>query len=150
MKTISYLLITLALIPSQFLLAHCEIPCGIYDDEMRFEMISEHIATIEKSIKQIIELSQEKDKDDHQLIRWVHNKEEHASKIQWIVSQYFLTQRIIPTDPSAKEEYHHYQKRLEYLHKLLFLSMKTKQTTDLSYVEQLRQVLSLFRKSYFS
>jgi nickel superoxide dismutase len=28
--------------------AHCEIPCGIYDDEMRINMVLEHIATIEK------------------------------------------------------------------------------------------------------
>lgn len=29
--------------------AHCEIPCGIYDDQMRVNMIGEHITTIEKS-----------------------------------------------------------------------------------------------------
>ena len=31
--------------------AHCEIPCGIYDDEMRLKMIAEHITTIEKSMR---------------------------------------------------------------------------------------------------
>ena len=36
--------------------AHCEIPCGIYDDVMRLNMISEHVKTIEKSMGQILEL----------------------------------------------------------------------------------------------
>jgi nickel superoxide dismutase len=31
----------------------CEIPCGIYDDEMRINMIAEHITTIEKSVKKL-------------------------------------------------------------------------------------------------
>ena len=38
---------------------HCEIPCGIYDDEMRIEMISEHIGTIEKSMNEIMHLQKE-------------------------------------------------------------------------------------------
>ena len=36
--------------------AHCEIPCGIYDDHMRIHMIEEHITTIEKSMQQIVVL----------------------------------------------------------------------------------------------
>ncbi len=34
--------------------AHCEIPCGIYDDEMRIKIINEHIVTVEKSMNQIV------------------------------------------------------------------------------------------------
>ena len=59
--------------------AHCEIPCGIYGDEMRFEMITEHITTVEKSIKMIVELSKDAEANFHQLSRWITNKEEHAS-----------------------------------------------------------------------
>ena len=40
--------------------AHCEIPCVIYDDEMRIRIINEHIVTVEKSMKQIIELEKGK------------------------------------------------------------------------------------------
>ena len=28
--------------------SHCEIPCGIYHDHMRIELLNEHVATIEK------------------------------------------------------------------------------------------------------
>ena len=77
-----------------FLGAHCEIPCGIYDDEMRVKMIFEHISTIEKSIKQIMKLEKDADRNYNQLIRWVVNKEQHANELQEIVTQYFMTQRI--------------------------------------------------------
>ena len=33
--------------------SHCQIPCGIYNDQMRFDTIAEHITTIEKSMKLI-------------------------------------------------------------------------------------------------
>jgi nickel superoxide dismutase len=40
--------------------AHCEIPCGIYDDHARIHMILEHVTTIEKSMNQITAISKEK------------------------------------------------------------------------------------------
>ena len=33
---------------------HCQVPCGIYGDEMRFEMMDEDIDTIEKSMKKSV------------------------------------------------------------------------------------------------
>ena len=51
--------------------------------------------TIEKSSKLILELSSKEDGQSHnQLARWVATKESHASKIQKIIAEYFLTQRI--------------------------------------------------------
>jgi len=133
-------LATLALraTPSQ---SHCEIPCGIYDDKMRLDMIEEHITTIEKSMKQIEELSSEGTINYNQLVRWVDNKEAHATEIQGIVTQYFLTQRI----KSGKE---HYAEHLEMLHQMLVFAMKCKQTADLGNVSKLREVTSAFRASY--
>lgn len=129
--------------------AHCEIPCGIYGDSVRIALIAEHIATIEKSMNQINELSKSEKPDYNQLVRWIYNKEEHAKKIQDIVSQYFLHQRIKMVDPENAEAYAKYQKQLELLHGLLVYSMKSKQGTDLANIEKLRSTLSLFEKSYF-
>ena len=33
--------------------AHCQIPCGVYDDAMRVKMIEEHTLTILKSMNYI-------------------------------------------------------------------------------------------------
>jgi nickel superoxide dismutase len=121
-------------------LAHCEIPCGIYDDKARMEMIFEHATTIEKSMQMVIEL--EKGNNANQLVRWVNNKELHADLLQEIVSQYFMTQRI-KTD--AKD----YDKKIAALHKMLVIGMKCKQTTDLANVAKLRAAAEDFQKLYF-
>jgi nickel superoxide dismutase len=129
--------------------AHCEIPCGIYADSVRITLIREHITTIEKSMTQIEELSKASSPNYNQLVRWVVNKEEHAVKIQEIVSQYFLHQRIKPVESSNTEAYAKYQKHLELLHKMLVYSMKCKQTTDKAFIENLRSTVTAFEQAYF-
>lgn len=131
------------------LFAHCQIPCGIYNDEMRVHMIQEDLLTIEKSMKEIIELSKAGDKNYNQLVRWVTNKEDHANKIQEIVDKYYLTQRIKPVDPAKTEAYKKYSSEVVVLHQMLVYAMKTKQTTDLANVEKLRSLLGNFVKLYF-
>jgi len=129
--------------------AHCEIPCGIYEDHMRVAMIAEHITTIEKSMQQISELAGAGEKNYNQLVRWIANKEEHAGKIQEIVHQYFLTQRVKPAAPDDVEGYAKYVKQLTLLHQMLISAMKSKQTTDLGHVETLRSLLHEFEAAYF-
>jgi nickel superoxide dismutase len=129
--------------------AHCEIPCGIYEDTLRIELIKEHIVTIEKSMKMIVKLSKEESPDYNQIVRWVNNKEAHANKLQEIVSQYFLHQRIKPTCKENKELYDKYIKQLSLLHELLVYSMKAKQTTDFMYIEKLNTTVNTFEKIYF-
>lgn len=129
--------------------AHCEIPCGIFEDTVRVELIKEHITTIEKSMKMIIELSNEESPDYNQIVRWVINKEDHANKIQKIVSQYFLHQRIKPVEPENEELYEKYIERLTLLHDLSIYAMKAKQTTDLSYIKKLSRAIHDFEHAYF-
>ena len=125
-----------------YAMAHCEIPCGIYDDEMRIDMMAEHLTTIEKSMKQIQKLEASKSIDYNQLIRWVMNKETHANEFQEIVTQYFMTQRI-------KFDTKDYAKKLIVLHKMLVYAMKCKQTTHLSHISTLRSLLKEFHDLYF-
>ena len=137
-------------IANQMAYAHCEIPCGIYEDSLRASLISEHITTIEKSMKMIIKLSEEANPDYNQLVRWVVNKEEHAKKIQEIVSQYFLHQRIKITDASDKEKFNKYVSLLTTLHEISVYSMKAKQSTNLANIEKLKSSLDAFGKVYFN
>lgn len=142
-----FALMCLFCLPNVF--PHCQIPCGIYNDEMRFTMMKEHIQTIEKSMKQIIELSKEPDKNANQLVRWVLNKEQHADELAQIVTYYFLTQRIKPVNEDDAVAFEDYLFKISLLHKMLVFSMKTKQTTDLNNVETLRSVLQDFHNAYF-
>ena len=137
--------------------SHCEIPCGIYGDEARFFILEEHIDTIEKSMKMIVELSRDEDGDEeegeetnyNQLVRWINNKEYHADQIQEIVSQYFMTQRVKPVDAEDEEACKMYMEKITRLHKMLISAMKAKQTTDLEHVKDLRSLLASFRGVYF-
>ncbi|MHC4574652.1 MAG: superoxide dismutase [Ni] [Planctomycetota bacterium] len=130
--------------------SHCQIPCGIYGDPARFDMVAENITTIEKSMKLITELSGREKPDMNQLVRWVQNKEKHADDTSHIITYYFMAQRIKPVDEADTEGYNRYVKQLALLHRMLFYTMKAKQTTDLSNVETLRSLLSEFRAAYFS
>jgi len=134
---------------TQPVFSHCEIPCGIYGDEMRFDMISEHIKTIEKSMQMIKKLKEEKDINYNQLVRWVNNKEKHSQGIQSIVYQYFMTQRIKPIYEKDTKEHKKYLRQLTLLHEMLVYAMKSKQTTDIENVEKLKSLLSDFRNVYF-
>ncbi|MCK9175703.1 MAG: superoxide dismutase, Ni [Desulforhopalus sp.] len=143
MKKISLFLAVLLVSGGFFIsnaFAHCEIPCGIYDDQARMDMISEHADTIEKSMREITAL--EDGKNMNQLVRWVTTKEKHADLIQNIVSQYFMTQRITLDAVD-------YDKKITALHKMLVFSMKCKQTTDPGNVEKLRAAAEEFHKLYF-
>ena len=69
-------------ITASFAAAHCEVPCGIYDDEMRINMIGEHIATIEKAMSQVSALQAKSPIDYNQVTRWIMTKEQHANELQ--------------------------------------------------------------------
>ncbi len=139
---VGLLTVVLGVLGSANAWAHCQIPCGIYDDHMRIHMIEEHITTIEKSITQIVELSAQTPINYNQLVRWVTAKENHAGEVQQIVTQYFMTQRIKP-DATG------YEKQLTVLHKMLLSAMKCKQTTELANVNDLRSLTKEFEGLYF-
>ena len=144
------MLLLFVLILPNIISAHCEIPCGIYADKMRIDMIKEHITTIEKSMKQITELEKGNPVNYNQLVRWINNKEDHANKIQDIVSQYFMTQRIKIVEESDKVSIEKYQKELSLLHNMLIYAMKTKQTTNLMHCEKLLELVEDFYNIYFT
>jgi nickel superoxide dismutase len=129
--------------------SHCEIPCGIYNDELRFTMIEEHITTIEKAIKQIGHLSGSQPINFNQIVRWVTNKEKHADEIQHIIVQYFLTQRTKLVGKGDDKANKIRTELLSLCHEILVYAMKTKQTTDLSNVEKLKSAVKAFKDSYF-
>ena len=143
-RALTVLLFAILLAPT-LAAAHCEVPCGIYGDAMRIEMLREHVTTIEKAMDQIVALSGEGEKNYNQIVRWVVNKEEHAGEFQHIVSQYFLHQRIKP----AGVEDASYVNKLTLLHGMLVSAMKAKQTTDKAHTAKLVELIDEFAAAYF-
>jgi nickel superoxide dismutase len=128
--------------------SHCELPCGIYHDDLRFEMLAEDIETITKSMNEINSISAADDKNYNQLVRWVINKEEHAEKFIHIIEQYFMHQRIKPVDPSDTDKYQAYLNLVELCHRMVVEAMKCTQTTDLQHVTNLTNLLEQFKQAY--
>jgi nickel superoxide dismutase len=146
----SIALAALLLVSATTAMAHCEIPCGIYGDPARFVEMREHVTTLEKSMQQIVELSGQETVNHNQLVRWVTNKELHAVKLQEVVWQYFLAQRVKPVaEKDDKAGHARYLLQLELLHKIIVHAMKAKQTTDLAQIEALRKLIDRFEKVYF-
>ena len=126
----------------RFAQAHCEVPCGIYDDQLRFQQMLEDAATIEKAMGQIGELAEKHGAQElNQLVRWVDTKEHHATATQQVIAQYFMTQRIKTKDQT-------YIKRLTAAHAVLQAAMKCKQTTDPANAKALRKTILAFHKIY--
>ena len=150
-KPVTWIATTLMLLVSAPIAsAHCQIPCGIYSDEMRFDIIEEHTKTIEKSMNEIVELSAENSVNYNQMVRWVSNKERHAQEVQDIVNRYFLTQRVKAESEADEEAYAGYVKHVTLLHQMLVAAMKCKQTTDLAHVAKLRELTAAYKAHYFA
>jgi nickel superoxide dismutase len=128
--------------------AHCQIPCGIYDDAARFTLLEEHVTTIEKAMKTLEELSAAQSPNYNQIVRWVVNKDHHADEISEIVTYYFMAQRVKPAEKKNEAAYSKYLGELTSLHEMVVYSMKAKQTTDLENVERLRSLIEQFKASY--
>lgn len=124
------------------LYAHCQIPCGIYDDHARVMMMLEDAATIDKSIDEMGKLAGKGDiQSQNQMVRWVVNKEKHAENIISSISDYFLTQRV-------KQSQEDYEKRLVEHHRVIVSSMKVKQEAKKKNVDELKKNIEALVKYY--
>lgn len=122
--------------------AHCQVPCGIYDDQARFDAMLEDTATITKAIGQIGELAGTHDANGHnQLARWVANKESHATSIQRTIGDYFMAQRLKSSDPA-------YAKKLMASHAVMVAAMKAKQAADPATADTLEKSIKSFYEAY--
>ena len=138
-----YFFIILILLFNNRVFAHCQVPCGIYDDALRILQIKEDFNTIKKAIIKVKELSKYSDEISHnQSTRWIIAKENHASNIQKIVSEYFLTQRI-------KETNLEYIEQITTLQRLLVTAMKCKQSLDHVNVNEGLRLITSFSEVYF-
>ena len=115
----------------QPLSAHCQVPCGIYGDHARVQAILEDAQTVLKACRCMDDLSGKSDTQARQqFVRWVNNKESHAQKIIETISDYFLTQRVKPTQAD-------YAERLIAHHTVLLSAMKAKQSASVERSEEL-------------
>lgn len=148
MKKTFLALLSIALIAPATVSAHCQIPCGIYDDNTVIKSMHTDFETIEKASKTIIELSKDPAQNAHQLTRWIVNKESHAQALQDKVLNYFLAQRLKLGEAANDKEA--YLTKLQLCHKVIVTAMKCKQSTDAKNVEDLHNLLHDFEDLFGS
>jgi len=145
MKLLAPLALALALVPfaaSRAADAHCEVPCGVYTDQLRFESMLEDTQTIRKAMTAINDLAGKGTGQDlNQLVRWVTTKDDHATKTQQVIAQYFMTQRIKPTQDD-------YVARLTAAHAVMTAAMKCKQSTAAADADALEKAIKAFHAVY--
>ncbi len=122
-------------------LAHCEVPCGIYDDPARVAQLLEDATTIGKAVDEITALAGKTDVQSiNQVVRWVNTKEAHATRIQETIAQYFLDQRVKPA-ARGSDGWNDYVNRLADHHAVMIAAMQAKQSVDRSRTAALRAAI---------
>ena len=120
------------------MLAHCEVPCGIYDDHAMVKQMLLDAETISKASAQIQLLAAKVDATSLNTIsRWVMVKEEHSRNLQHVNAWYFMTQRVKAV-PSTDPGYADYLGRLAAHHAISVNAMKAAQSLDRSAQSALR------------
>ena len=108
--------------------AHCEVPCGIYDDHAEVEGMRLDAMTMRKASAQITTLAGKVDASSlNTITRWAMVKEEHGRKLQHTVAWYFVAQRVkapAGADIAAREGYH---RQLAAFHRITVAAMKAAQ-----------------------
>ena len=74
-------------------------------------------------------------------MRWVSNKESHATNIQDVMSQYFFAQRI-------KSDHKDYTAQLATAHRVIVAAMKCKQDAEPATADALEKAILEFYEAY--
>ena len=136
------------LLPAVEARAHCQVPCGIYDDPARVQQLREDATTIAKAVQNIEALAGKTDPASvNQLVRWVTTKEAHASHVIEVVSLYFLAQRVKPVAPTGAG-YGAYLGKLATHHAVIVAAMKTKQKPTVETVAALNKAVEALAVYY--
>lgn len=133
---------TASILLPQKLQAHCQMPCGIYDDHARMRSMLEDATTVKQAITLLSELaSKEGPQSVNQTVRWISNKESHAQSIIVTISDYFLTQRVKPSQDD-------YAERLAKHHAVIIAAMKAKQKADGTHADALIKSIEALKVYY--
>lgn len=108
--------------------AHCQMPCGIYHDELVYNQIDQYAETMYKAVAVLNDLHMDNVKEKNDFVRWVMQKENASNEIAEVICKYFLMQKIKPGEEDTA-------KKLAEAHKLLFGIVQIKQNTDIKFVE---------------
>ena len=115
--------------------AHCQIPCGIYHDELIFTTLEQNVETLQKADHELSGTGL----SNNQSIRWVLNKEAQSDQIAQTMLTYFLQQRVKADDPKRPE-------KLNLIAMICMQCTKVKQTVDANEVDLLEKEIGQLKE----
>ncbi|MBX9742306.1 MAG: superoxide dismutase, Ni [Chthoniobacterales bacterium] len=116
-------------------LAHCQIPCGIFHDDLVFATLAQNIETLQKADAEL----EPGTLSSNQSVRWILNKETQADQIAQTMLTYFLQQRVKMEDPKRSE-------KLNLIAMICMQCAKVKQTVDTKEVAMLGKEIEELKK----
>lgn len=121
--------------------SHCQMPCGIYHDELVFNQIDQYIETMYKGITELKNSKFSTPFERNNFIRWVSLKDSASDEIAVLITEYFLQQKIKPGESDTP-------KRLVSAHKMLFELTAIKQNVDLKMIEDFADEWENFKQMF--
>lgn len=118
--------------------AHCQMPCGIYHDDMVFDQIDQYVETMYKGISVINNSKFDNAKERNEFIRWVIEKEHASNEAASLIMKYFLQQKIKAGEETTP-------KQLASAHRLLLLIVSIKQNVSLDMVHEFQHEWESFK-----
>lgn len=120
------------------IIGHCQMPCGIYHDEMVYDQIDQYVETMVKAISVMQDNPFKTVQDRNAFVRWTMEKEKMSNEISFLITDYFLQQKIKPGETDTA-------KRVLSAQQLLFYIVKIKQTADLDVINDFYQEWEKFK-----
>jgi nickel superoxide dismutase len=114
------------------------MPCGIYHDDMVFDLIDQFVETSVKAISVLQDNKFATVQDRNTFVRWVIQKEKGADEVANLITTYFLQQKIKPGEEDTT-------KRVVSAHQMLFYLVQIKQTVDLKVVNDFYEEWERFK-----
>lgn len=121
--------------------AHCQMPCGIYHDDLVFSQIDQFVETMYKGLTVLSENKFASLHDKNEFIRWVYLKEKMCDDTADLFLTYFLQQKI---KPGAEDTV----KKVNSLHKLVFMLVGIKQHIDLQMILDFNLEWEIFKHMF--
>lgn len=119
---------------------HCQMPCGIYDDQMVYDQINQYYLTMFKGVKALKNNKFQTDEEKNHFVRWVMTKDRLSDEVAMVITTYFLQQKILPIEDNTE--------LLKSLHRLLFLLVAIKQNVDINIVKDFGKEWEKFKTSF--
>lgn len=118
--------------------AHCQMPCGVYHDDMVYDQIDQYAETMFKAVNVLTHSKFQTVEEKNEFMRWIYQKEVQSNAAAELICTYFLMQKIKPGETDTV-------KRLVSAHKLLFLIVGIKQNVDNSFVQDFLEEWERFK-----